>query len=242
MLTDLRHAVRQLLKNPGFTVIALLTLALGIGVNTTMFSILNALVLQESPAPDSGRLVSVFRTSPQSQDWPHSPANFYDYRRQNKSFERLAAFSWNNYNLAEAGQPAERLAGMAVTGDFFQLMGIPQALGRPIGPDDDRAGAGQVAVLSDGFWRTHFAADPGVIGRTVRMDGASVVIVGVMPPSFDNPTYWGHVDLWRPLAFDGGTLEIRDNNWLQACLLYTSSGRNESFPHRTSQPNITTGT
>jgi hypothetical protein len=111
VLSDLRYAFRQLVKNPGFTVVALLTLALGIGVNTTMFSVLNALVLQASHAREPSRMVAVFRTSPQSQEWPHSPANFYDYQRQNTSFEQLAAFSWTNFNLAETGQPAERLSG-----------------------------------------------------------------------------------------------------------------------------------
>ena len=215
MLSDLRYAFRQLVKNPGFTVVALLTLALGIGVNTTMFSVLNALVLQASHAREPSRMVAVFRTSPQSQEWPHSPANFYDYQRQNTSFEQLAAFSWTNFNLAETGQPAERLSGMSASGDFFRIFGIPPALGRVFGPRDDEAGVGQVAVLSNGFWRAHYAADPGVIGRIVRMDGQPVTIVGVMPPEFDNVTYWGHVDLWRPSALDGPSRQIRNNNWLQ---------------------------
>ena len=193
----------------------MLTLALGIGVNTTMFSVLNALVLQASHARDPGGLVAVFRTSAQSQTWPHSPANFYDFQRQATAFEQVGAFYWNNFNLSEPGQPAERLAGMNVSGNFFQIFGLPAAVGRLFGPEDDRPGAGQVAVLSDGFWRSHYAGDTTVVGRTVRMDGQQVTIVGVMPPEFDNVTYWGHVDLWRPLAFEASTRLVRDNNWLQ---------------------------
>ncbi len=216
MLSDLRFAVRQLAKNPGFTAIAALTLALGIGVNTTMFSVLNALVLQDSPARDSQRLVSIFGTSAQSQERSQSPGDFYDFQKQNTAFEDVGAYSWNNFNLVDPGQPAQRLAGMNVTGNFFTIFGIAPALGRAIGPEFDKAGSGQVAVLSDGFWRNHYAADRGVIGRTVRMDGAQVTIIGVMPANFDNLTYWGHIDMWRPFAYDGPTRQSRANGWLSS--------------------------
>ena len=114
MLSDLRYALRQILKNPGFTAVAALTLALGIGVNTTMFSVLNALVLRASSAPDSCRLVSIFHTAAQAQDWPQSPADFYDYEHQNTAFEQVAGFCQTNFNLAEPGQPAERLFASGV--------------------------------------------------------------------------------------------------------------------------------
>jgi len=216
MLSDARYALRQLAKRPGFTAVAVLTLALGIGVNTTMFSVLNALVLRASSALDPGRLVLIFRTSAQAQDWPQSPANFYDYEGRNTAFEQIAAFYQTNFNLAEPGQPAERLAGMGVSGSLFTLFGVPPELGRVFGPEYDRAGLGQVAVLSDGFWRSHYGADPGVIGRLVRMDGQQVTIIGVMPPKFDNPLYWGRVDLWRPLGFENAVRQTRDNAWMQA--------------------------
>jgi putative ABC transport system permease protein len=214
VITDLRYACRQLVKYRGFTAVAVLTLALGIGVNTTMFSVLNALVLQISPAPESGRLVSIVGTSPQSQQRFFSPGDFYDYQAQNTSFEQVGAYYWNNFNLAEPGQPAERLAGMSVSGNFFPIFGIAPALGRVIGPENDKAGAGQVAVLSDGFWRGHFAADPNVIGRTVRMDSQQVTIIGVMPPTFDNVPFWGHIDLWQSFSLDGPTRQSRDNGFL----------------------------
>jgi len=216
MVSDLRFALRQLVKRPGFTAVAALTLALGIGINTTMFSVLNALVLQASPAPDSGRLALIFRTAAQAQDWPQSPANFYDYEVRNTAFEQVAAFYQTNFNLAEPGLPAERLKGMSASASLFTVFGIPPELGRVFGPEYDRAGAGQVAVLSDGFWKSHFGSDPGVIGRAVRMDGQQVTIIGVMPAAFENPLYWGHIDLWRPLGFDAATRQTRENNWMQA--------------------------
>jgi putative ABC transport system permease protein len=215
MLQDLRYAFRQLLKYPAYTAVAVLTLALGIGVNTTMFSVLNALVLQASAAPDSGRLVTLLGTSGQSQDRRLSPGDFYDYQSQNKTLEQVGAYDLSNFNLAEPGQPAERLPGMSVSGNFFGIFGIPPEIGRTIEPQYDRAGAGRVAVLSDGFWRSHFAADPAVIGRTVRMDSQQVTIIGVMPAKFDNLTYWGHVDVWQSLSFDDGARRVRNNAWLQ---------------------------
>jgi predicted permease len=216
MFADLKYAVRQLIKSPGFTVVALITLALGVGVNTSMFTLLNAVTLSESSAYDSARLVSIFRTSPQSQSWPHSPADLRDLERQSSSFRTTAGFTYSNVNLAEPGQPAERLHGMAVSSEFFPLFGVSPALGRTFTAEEDRAGAGRVAVISDGLWRTRFAADPGVVGRTVRMDAQPTTIIGVMPGRFADPLYWGHVDLWVPLAYDSATWQVRDNHWLSA--------------------------
>lgn len=125
MISDLRFAFRQLLKSPGFTAIALITLALGIGVNTTMFTVLNAFILRASASPDSERLAMIFRTSPQAQDWPHSPAEFDDIHRRATSFEAIAAYYGNSFNLGRPGLPAERLRGMSVSGEFFPLFGIP---------------------------------------------------------------------------------------------------------------------
>jgi predicted permease len=216
MLTDLRYAWRQLRAHPGFTIVAVLTLALGIGVNTTMFSVLETLVLKTSSAPDSGRLVAVFGTSAESQEKLLSPGDFLDLQAQTTSFEHLAQYSFANFNLAEPGMPAERLAGMTASGYFFQVFGIPPSLGRTFGPEYDRSGSGRVAVLSDGFWRSHYAADPTVIGRSVRTDIEQVTIIGVMPAAFDNLQSWGHVDMWQSSPMDGTTRQFRDNRWLRA--------------------------
>lgn len=140
MFSDLRFAFRQLFKSPGFTAVALLTLALGIGVNTTMFTVLNAFILHASASPDAERLAMVFRTSPQAQDWPHSPAEFDDIRKRATSFEALGAYYHNSFNLGHPGLPAERLSGMSVSGEFFPCSGLPPSSGGSSRPMTTRRG------------------------------------------------------------------------------------------------------
>src|SRR5262245_41654877 len=214
-MNDLRFALRQLVKNPGFTVIAVLTLALGIGANTAMFSLLNTLLFRALPYPQSTQLVGVFRTSPHSQSWPHSPGNFSDYREQNNVFERLAAYRRSSYNISESDQVTERLDGMRVTEDFFPALGVQPANGRVFTPEEDQPGADPVIVLSDRFWMRRFGGDTNVIGRVVRLDGQSVTVIGVMPPGFDHPLLLGTVDLWRPMGFTAEQRRSRGNNYLQ---------------------------
>ncbi len=215
-MNDLKFAFRQLLKNPGFTAVAALTLALGIGANTAMFSVLNVLLLRALPYPNSERLVRVFRTSPQSQTWPHSVANFFDHREQNSVFERMAAFSWWSFNLAEPGAPAERLRGIIATADFFPTLGVAAALGRTFTAEEDQPGGNNVVVLSQSFWMRRFASDTNIIGRTLRLDGESVTVIGVMPASFEHPLLWGILDACRPAAFTPEQRQNRGNNWLNA--------------------------
>jgi predicted permease len=213
-MNDLRFALRQLLKNPGFTVVAVLTLALGMGANTAMFSLLNTLLFRALPYPEPQRLVGVFRTSPHSQSWPHSPGNFSDYREQNNVFEHLAVYRRSSCNLSEDGQ-AERLDGMRVTEDFFPALGVQPALGRVFRREENEAGAASVIVLSDRFWVRRFGGDTNILGRNVRLDGQSVTVIGVMPPGFDHPLLWGPVDLWRPMGFTTEQRRTRGNNYLQ---------------------------
>src|SRR5215207_61023 len=151
-MPDLRYAIRQLLKHRAFTIVAVLTLGLGIGANTAMFSLLNALLIQPLPYPGSDRLVRVFRTSPQSQSWPHSPANFLDRREQNRVFESTTAYSWWSFSAAEPGQLAERVVGVLATGDFFRTVGRAPLLGRVFNPEEDQPVANRVAVISHRFW------------------------------------------------------------------------------------------
>jgi predicted permease len=214
-MNDLRFAFRQLLKNPGFTAVAILTLALGIGANTAMFSLLNTLLFRALPYPDSERLVAVFRTSPHSQNWPHSPANFVDYREQNNVFEYLAAYRRASFNLSDNGQPAERFDGMRVTADFFPALSVRPALGRVFAAEDDQPGVEPVMVLSDSFWMRRFGGDTNIVGRTVRVDGQSVTVIGVMPAGFEHPLLWEKVDSWRPIGFTPEQRRNRDNNYLQ---------------------------
>src|SRR5687768_9212491 len=127
---DVRYSLRQLLKHKAFTVVAVLTLALGIGVNTAMFSVLNTFLFRSLPYPQSDQIVRIFRTSPHSQRWPHSAANFFDQRDQNTVFEKMAAYTYASRNLTEQGQTAERLLSLAPTADFFPLLGVAPAQDR----------------------------------------------------------------------------------------------------------------
>jgi len=198
---DVRYSLRQLSKHKGFTVVAVLTLALGIGVNTAMFSVLNTFLFRALPYPESDRIVRVFRTSPHSQSWPHSAANFFDQHSQNTVFEKMAAYNFASRNFIEQGQTAERLLSIAGSADFFPVFGVAPAHGRVFKPEEFEPGADNVIVLTDRFWARRFGSDPNILGRTIELDGKSVQIVGVMPPGFEHPILWGPIDIWLPLKF-----------------------------------------
>lgn len=210
----MKFSLRQLLKSPGFTLVAVLTLALGIGVNTAMFSLLNTLLFHEPPYPESERILRVFRHNPTLDFGPHAPGNFLDLQAQARSFTAVAAVSGTNYSLAEPSQPAARVPGLDVSAEFFAVLGIPAALGRVFTVEEDQPGRDGVIVLSDGLWRDRFNADPAIIGRRIRVDGEPVTVIGVMPPAFEDRLIWGRASAWRPIAF---TTELRKNrgaNWL----------------------------
>ncbi len=213
-MNDLKFALRQLLKNPGFAAVAVLTLALGIGVNTSMFSGLHSLLMPEQPYPEADRLVRVFRTSPHSQRWPHSPANFLDQRGQNAVFTHMAATTSRSANLSEPGQPAERLRVELATSDLIPMLGIQPKLGRAFLPEEDQPGRNDVVLLNHAFWLRRFNADPEVVGRTLRLDGVPVTVVGVMPPEFSDRQGWSSADLIRPLAFSDAESAVRGNHYL----------------------------
>ncbi len=214
MLSDIRFAVRQLLKSPGFTAVAVLTLALGIGVNATMFSVLNALIFKGAPFGEPGRLVDVFTSSAQSQYWMWSPAEAHDIREESTVYQNFAAYGWWSPSMAEPGQPAVRLSAMTVGDDFMPMLEVSPAMGRLFSPEEDRVG--NVAVVSNQFWMRRLGGDPHVLGRVLRLDGKSVAIVGVMPPALDDPMTWGRVDLWVPMAYDAKGWAIRNGAWLSA--------------------------
>jgi predicted permease len=213
---DVRYSLRQLLKHKSFTVVAVLTLALGIGVNTAMFSVLNTFLFRSLPYPQSDRLVRIWRTSPHSQSWPHSAANFFDQHDKNTVFEKMAAYNFVSRNLTEQGQTAERLLSLAATADFFPVLEVAPAHGRAFKPEEFEPGADNVIILSDRFWTRRFGSDPNIVGRTIRLDGKSVQIVGVMPPGFDHPILWGPIDIWQPLTFTPERKTNRGNNYLSS--------------------------
>lgn len=214
MFQDLRFGLRMLVKKPGFTLIAVFTMALGIGANTSMFTAVQATLLRELPYPDAVSLVRVYRTSPQSRSWPHSPANFLDQQAQNNVFERMAALNPRPFTLAEPGQPAERVRGLQASIELFPLLGIQPMLGRTFTVDEDRPGRDNVVILSHGFWLRRFAGDPNILGRLLRLDGEPVMVIGVMSAWFHDRRVGGAVDVWRPLVFTDTQRQKRDDNWL----------------------------
>lgn len=216
LLQDTRFAARGLVKSPVFTVVATLTFALGIGVNTSMFTGLQAVLMREFSYPNAERLVQVFRTSPHSQRWPHSPANFIEQRAQNGVFEHMAAFNGKSLNLAEPGQPAERISGLQASAEIFPLLGVKPMLGRVFTAEDDQPGRPRVAVLDHDSWQRRFAGDPAIIGRTVRLDGEPVTVIGVMPATFRDRQIFGVAELWMPLAWSAEQSANRGGNFLKS--------------------------
>ncbi len=213
---DVRYSLRMLLKHKGFTIVSALTLALGIGINTAMFSVLNTFLFGSLPYPKSEQLVRVWRTSPHSQNWPFSAGNFFDQHAQNTVFEKMAAYNFTSRNLTEHGQTAERLLGLAATADFFPMLGVAPALGRVFKPEEFEPNADNVVVLTDRFWTRRFGSDPNIIGRKIQLDGKTVEIVGVMPPGFEHPILWGPLDIWQPLAFTPERKTNRGTNYLSS--------------------------
>ena len=206
-MTDLRLAFRALWRQPVFALVSVAILALGLGATIGMFSLLNAVMLQPLPYPDSSRLVQVHRTVGSHNNWPHSVPNFIDHREQNTVFEGMAAVQARNFNLTEAGHSPERLRGATVTADFFSVLSVRPLLGRVPVPAEDAYGKNDVVVISAQLWRSRFGADPAMVGRRLQIDGAPVTVVGVMSPVLDHRGLWG--DVLRPAGFGPA---IRSNN------------------------------
>lgn len=196
---DVRFGWRQLVKSPGFTAVSVVTLALGIGLNSSMFSLLNLLLLQPLPYPERDRLVRIFRTTPQTQNSDHSMLDYVDLAREAGDFAQVAAFRQWGFTLVQDGRPAVNLNALRVSADFFPVIGLQPELGRFFHPDEDRVG-NHVVVLSYKTWQNQFGGDPAVIDRTVRIDGEATTIVGVAPAAFTSVFLWGPAEVFRPLA------------------------------------------
>jgi putative ABC transport system permease protein len=199
MFQDLRFGARMLLKNPGFTLIAVFTLSLGIGANTAIFSVVNAVVLRPLPFPEPERLIRLWESNP-GRGWPEfsaSAPNFADWRKQQSVWEQLAAYEFATFNLT-GGEP-ERVAALGVTANLFTALGVAPALGRNFLPEEEQAGRNRVAILSDGLWQRRFGADPGLIGCRIQLSGESYTVVGVMPPRFQLTP---GTEVWTPLVLD----------------------------------------
>ncbi len=195
MLNDLRFAIRQLGKNPGFTAVAVLTLALGIGANTAIFSIVNAVLLRPLPYPESERLVWLAERLPGHAGLSVAYLNFADWREQQTVFDHFGCYIVNNFVLTGAGDPAQ-LKGAHVSADIFPTMGVQAALGRVFGEDEDKADVALTVVLSHSLWRGRFGGEPGIVNQTITLDGRAYTVVGVMPAGFIFPS---DVNLWVPV-------------------------------------------
>ncbi len=201
LLQDARFAVRMLVKSPGFTAVAVLTLALGIGTNTAIFSYIDAWLIRGLPYPQSEQLVIV-NAHDRQQGWTGNaitPGDYYSLLDQSPALASLAASDNANFNLTSDGTP-ERIAGARVTWSFFDTLGIKPILGRTFLPQEDRVGANHVVILSRGLWASRFAADPNIIGRTITINGESYSVVGVMPANFQYPLI-GIANIWTPMAW-----------------------------------------
>ena len=199
LLTDMRYGVRQLLKTPGFTTVAVLTLAFGVGATTAIFSVVNGVLLRPLPYPDPERLVRVLEVVPQYGQFAVAPANFLDWRQQNTVFERMAAYVGGTDTFT-GGEGPERLPMTSVSWDIFELLGVAPAMGRSFRAEEDLPGRNNVVVISHGMWQRRFGADPSILGRSISLSGTPVTIVGVMPPDFDFPSR--QTEYWRPIAFN----------------------------------------
>ena len=183
---DLRYGMRSLWKHPGFTVVALITLALGIGANTAIFSVVNAVVLRPLPYAEPDRLMMLWETMPGSDHRSVAPGNFVDWRTQNRTFQDMAATFYANFNLTSDGEP-ERIDGATITSNFMGLLGANAQLGRTFQADDDEHQDRNVVLISDGLWQRRFGADRNVVGRTITIDETPHIIVGVMSRGFQFP-------------------------------------------------------
>jgi putative ABC transport system permease protein len=198
MIQDLRYGIRMLLKRPWFTCTVVLTLALGIGANTALFSIINVLLLRPLPLPQPEQMVQVWEVSRQSgnQKFPVALPNMVDWRTQSSSFANIAAYSPTSLNLTGEDQP-ERISVLSVTTDYFKVIGVTPAMGRDLREEDGLPNAPRTAVLNYGFWQRHFAAAPQIIGRTIRLNSENCTVIGVMPKGFNFPN--SEVAVWAPM-------------------------------------------
>jgi putative ABC transport system permease protein len=207
LLQDVRFGLRMLAKNPGFTTVAVLTLALGIGANTTIFSVMNATLLKPLPFPEPHRLVLVWETSGKGPDnWDIvSAPNFWNFKRQSHSFEGMAIFdsAGRGYNLSATGtkQEPEQVSGLRVSAGFFSVLGVKPFLGRTFLPEEETLGKDHEVILSYGLWKRRYGGDPALVGRTIKIDGEDFTVVGVMPRQFQWQFWSGPRQLWVPVGY-----------------------------------------
>jgi len=214
LFNDLRFGLRMMVRNPMFTLIAVVTLALGIGANTAIFSVVDAVLLRPLPYPAPERLVFLWSTM-HSQGVPQSGSalpNYHEWRDRNKVFDGLGGFYYGDFNLSAAGEAPERIQGAYVTANFFEILQVSPALGRLFAPEEEQFGRNRVVLISHGLWQRRFGGAANIAGREVRLGGETFIIAGVMPrgmPFFDNLP---EVELWTPMSFAPGDIMATRNN------------------------------
>ncbi len=210
LLRDIRYGTRSLSRTPGFTAVAVLTLALGIGASTAIFSVVNAVLLRPLAYQDADRLVTILHYG----TGPVATANYLDWRDQSRSFTAMGGADFWTPNLTNS-DPPQHLYGMKVTGNLLPLLGVDPLLGRLFIPGEDQAGAEHEVILSYGLWQRAFNHDPSLLGKTVTLDGEAYTVVGIMPPGFKFAPFWAtHAELWVPDAF-GEHIHERGGNHLR---------------------------
>jgi putative ABC transport system permease protein len=216
LLQDLRYGLRMLMKKPGFALVAVITLAAGIAANTTIFSVVDALILRPFNFPNQERLVMVWERGDNEGGFDHgsvAPGNVNDWREQNQSFEQLVAIVGGSFDLTGAHQP-ERFGGWTVSAGFFDALGVKPALGRTFLLGEDEPGRNQVVVLKHSLWERQFGSDPNIVGKTLTLNAKPFTVIGVMPPDFSFPR--NGIEMWAPLVFDDKTKQARINHYMRA--------------------------
>src|ERR1044071_2524074 len=209
MIKDLLHSIRSLLRHPGFTAVAVITLMLAIGVNTTIFSVVNAVLLKALPFRDPEQLVSVHKAAGTTGFPGIAAYQYLAWKENSANFQDLAAFSDDNINLTGAGEP-ERIPYAQVTSSLFTTLGVQPVRGRFFLPEEDKPGASNVAIISEAFWQRRFGRDDSILQKTVTLDNTPYTIVGVVPNSFRFP---GEFEVWLPLALD--PVKEFQGDWMQ---------------------------
>lgn len=210
---DLCYGFRNLLKTRGLTAVAVITLALGIGANTAIFSVIDAILLRPLPFHDSGQLVRLYETESAPGHYPFAGPDFVDWKAQSHSFEDMTLYSWpHSYNLSDQGR-AQHVIGNPTEANFFAVLGARPLLGRTWAPDEDEPGHDRVAILSFGLWQTHFGGDTKILNRQIELNNEKYTVVGVMPAGFHFPLA---AQLWVPQDMDSKSLNPRGNHWASA--------------------------
>lgn len=206
MLQDARYGIRMLLKNPGFTIAAVLILTLGIAINTIIFNVVNSVILRPLPYGDPERIMVVWEIGKTmgAVTQPVTSGNFADWKKENKTFEDMAAISPINFTLTGSGE-SELISSASVSANFFDILKVTPILGRGFQPNEDRPGQDNTVIVGYGLWQRYFGADPGLLGKSLTLNGSKYTVIGIMPPGVNLPgeLFKGKVQLWTPLALSG---------------------------------------